>query len=193
MHCGCGYFDNHLAEMTSNKWNEYVTITVEPQFKQLQSSPKKSFFGLKRDSNPYWPLRSRCSAVPAELWRPIGRPIIEFWPASSVIGQLAYLQCMGLHSSAGRALQRERRGHGFESSWSPKKLLFFLANLQLHKLQFNCKGFICIPAVHIISFCTSNKEKRFQKPILLLQHSIMLSTKVFIFFSALHFLVLINR
>ena len=28
---------------------------------------------------------------------------------------LACSQCMGLHSSAGRALQRERRGHGFES------------------------------------------------------------------------------
>ena len=30
--------------------------------------------------------------------------------------------CMDLHSSDGRALQRERRGHGFESRWSPEKL-----------------------------------------------------------------------
>ena len=44
----------------------YVTIAVESQFKQLRSSPKKSFSGLQRDSNP-WPLRSRCSALPAEL------------------------------------------------------------------------------------------------------------------------------
>ena len=34
---------------------------------------------------------------------------------------------MGLHSSAGRALQRERRGHGFESRWSLEKLLFGLS------------------------------------------------------------------
>ena len=27
-------------------------------------------------------------------------------------------QCIGLHSSVGRALQRRRRGHGFESRWS---------------------------------------------------------------------------
>ena len=27
-------------------------------------------------------------------------------------------QCIGLHSSVGRALQRQRRGHGFESRWS---------------------------------------------------------------------------
>ena len=43
-----------------------MTIAVESQFKQLRSSPEKSFSGLQRDSNP-WPLRSRCSALPAEL------------------------------------------------------------------------------------------------------------------------------
>ena len=31
---------------TSRKRNEYVTIAVELQFKQLQSSPKKSISGL---------------------------------------------------------------------------------------------------------------------------------------------------
>ena len=31
------------------------------------------------------------------------------------LNKLASCQCVGLHSSAGRALQRERRGHGFES------------------------------------------------------------------------------
>ena len=33
---------------------------------------------------------------------------------------------MGLHSSAGRALQCERRGHGFESRRRPKKTFFGL-------------------------------------------------------------------
>ena len=46
--------------------NEYVTIAVESQFKQLRSSRKKGFSGLQQDLNP-WPLRSRCSALPAEL------------------------------------------------------------------------------------------------------------------------------
>ena len=39
------------------------------QFKQLQTNPKK-ISGLQRDSNP-WPLRSRCTSLPIELWRPI--------------------------------------------------------------------------------------------------------------------------
>ena len=32
--------------------NEYVTIAVVSQFKQLRSRPKLSFSGLQRDSNP---------------------------------------------------------------------------------------------------------------------------------------------
>ena len=32
--------------------------------------------------------------------------------------QQTLLQCIGLHSSVGRAPQRQRRGHGFESRWS---------------------------------------------------------------------------
>ena len=51
------------------------------------------------------------------------------------LNKLACLQCMGLHSSAVRTLQRERRGHGFESHWSPEKP-FLGAILQLLKLWF---------------------------------------------------------
>ena len=58
---------------------------------------------------------------------------------------------MGLHSSAGRALQRERRGHGFESRWSPppppptkKKNFFSGFTSHLLKLRFNCDGHIFI-------------------------------------------------
>ena len=40
----------------------------------------------------------------------------------SGVDKLACLQFMGLHSSAGIALQRKRRGQGFESHWSPEKL-----------------------------------------------------------------------
>ena len=43
-----------LCELREYKWNEYVTIAVELQVKQLQSNPKKRFLGLQRDSNA-WP------------------------------------------------------------------------------------------------------------------------------------------
>ena len=56
------------CEVWEYKWNEYVTIAVESQFKQLLSSPKKKkgFSGLRQDSNPR-PEHSRCSVLPAEL------------------------------------------------------------------------------------------------------------------------------
>ena len=47
-----------------------MTIAVESQFTLLRSSPKKSFSGFQRDSIP-WPVSSPCSALPAELWKPI--------------------------------------------------------------------------------------------------------------------------
>ena len=59
---------------------------------------------------------------------------VSFLSRVDELNKLARLQCMGLHSSAGRALQRERRGHGFESRCSPEKL--FQATSQLLKLQF---------------------------------------------------------
>ena len=41
-------------------------FAVDTQFKQLRKRSLKKF-RLQRDSNP-WPLRYRCSALPAELW-----------------------------------------------------------------------------------------------------------------------------
>ena len=40
---------------------------------------------------------------------------VSFLSRVDELNKLACFQCMGLHSSAGRALQREHRGHGFES------------------------------------------------------------------------------
>ena len=45
-------------------WNEYVTIAVNRNLRNCEVARKKGFSGLQRDSNP-WPLRSRCSALPA--------------------------------------------------------------------------------------------------------------------------------
>ena len=71
------------------------------------------------------------------------------WPALSVWVFVAQLveHCR---------VQRECKGHGFASLWSPQKLLLW-ATSQLLKLRFNCDGHIfisfgvhIIPAVHII-------------------------------------------
>ena len=44
------------CELREYKWNEYVTIAVNRNLSNCENSPKKSFSGLQRDSNP-WPLR----------------------------------------------------------------------------------------------------------------------------------------
>ena len=62
------------------------------------------------------------------------------------LNKLSGSQCMGLHSSAGRVLQHERRGHGFQSHWSPAEKLFSLPTSQFLKLRFNCDGHISISA-----------------------------------------------
>ena len=48
--------------------------------------------------------------------------------------RIGLLQCMALQSSVGRALQRCRRGHGFESLWSPE---CFLINFQFLRLLYH--------------------------------------------------------
>ena len=80
---------------------------------------KKS--GLQRDSNP-WPLRYWCDALPTELWRhTIDWQLIDLTPN------------VWHHSSVGRALHWYRRGHGFESCWSPD--FFQASSFQLLKLE----------------------------------------------------------
>ena len=104
----------------------------ESQFKQLRNSSKKVFWGLNG-------IRTRgfcvCAAVLHQLSYEDpytgGRPI--YWVHQPVKGvkhrmkwhKLACLQGMGHQSSTGRALQRERRGHGLKSCWSPEKLFFY--------------------------------------------------------------------
>ncbi len=49
---------------------------------------------------------------------------------------------MWLHSSVGRASHRYRRGHGFESRWSPE---FFQASLfQFLKLEIHCDDYLSL-------------------------------------------------
>ena len=67
----------------------------------------------------------------------------------------------GFHSSAGNALQRERRGHAFESRWSPEKLFFGLFRncWNCDSLRWSHIHIICIPTVHIISLWVSSLEE----------------------------------
>ena len=64
----------------------------------------------------------------------------------SWVDELNKLSCflrMGLHSTAGRALQHKRRGHRFKPHWSPPpppQIFFWGTTLQLLKLWFNCDG-----------------------------------------------------
>ena len=58
---------------------------------------------------------------------------VSFLSRVDKLNKLAGLQCMGLHSSAGTALQRERRGHGSNSVEAPKTSVFFRATSQLLK------------------------------------------------------------
>ena len=65
---------------------------------------------------------------------------VSFLSRIDKLNTLACLQCMGLYSSAGRPLQCERRGHGFESGRSPEKL--FCNCLNCDSLQWSHIHFI---------------------------------------------------
>ena len=66
---------------------------------------------------------------------------VSFLSRVDELNKLACLRCMGLHSSAGRALQHERRGHGFESRLSPRKPFFGLFR--------NCLNYDSLRSSHI--------------------------------------------
>ena len=69
------------------------------------------------------------------------------WPASNVWVFIAQI---------GTALKRKRRGHGFESHWSPE--IFFRINLQLLKLQLPLRrSCLHLNFVRIIYFCCQTK------------------------------------
>ena len=68
---------------------------------------------------------------------------VSFLSRDDELNKLAGLQCMGVHSSAGRVLGRERRGHGFESRWSPEKL-FFSGYFAIAQIAIHCDGHIFI-------------------------------------------------
>ena len=63
------------------------------------------------------------------------------------LNKLAFFHCMGLHSSAGRALQGDAEATG-SNPVEPRKT-FFRATSQLFKLRFNCDGHTFISQVYL--------------------------------------------
>ena len=130
-----------------------------PLSKQLRNSPKKSFSGLQRDSNP-WPLRSRCSALLAGLRRPIHQQagqFIEFiWSArgrNETLNEMMWTASVWVfiaqlveHCSA------NAKASGSNPVEAPKNIFFFglFRNcLNCNSLRWSHIHFICIPAVHM--------------------------------------------
>ena len=82
---------------------------------------------------------------------------VSFLSRVDELNKLASLQCMGLHSSAGRALQRHAEATGSNPVEAPKTFFsgYFRNCLNCDSLRWSHNHFICIPAVHIISFSDS--------------------------------------
>ena len=77
---------------------------------------------------PFWDSarKARCSVTALERQDiPEGFSIVNrSMPSPYTKVKLAGSQCVGLHSSAGRALQRERGGHGVRIPLKPRKSFF---------------------------------------------------------------------
>ena len=106
------------CELWKYKWNEYVTIALESQFKHLQSSPKKGFGGFNCDGHIFisfvFPQFTSFRSVFHSFHRlmnSINRPASSVWV---FIAQLVE------HCSA------NAEATGFESCWSPEILFFGL-------------------------------------------------------------------
>ena len=131
------------CELREYKWNEYVTIAVN---RNCENSPKEVFRGFNG-------IRT-CGLCDSLRWShthficiPAVHIIsfsVSFLSRVDELNKLASLQYMGLHSSAGRVLQSQRRGHGFESRWSPEKLFsgYFRNCLNCDSLRWSHTHFI---------------------------------------------------
>ena len=91
---------------TSTKLNEYVTIAVSRNLSNPVEAPKNFFSGHFRNCLNCDSLRwshTHLICIPAVHIISIS---VSFLSRVDELNKLASLQCMGLHSSTGRALQR---------------------------------------------------------------------------------------
>ena len=110
-----------------------VARTQRPRVRIPLKAGKTPFFGLLRNC-------LNCDSIAIQLrWSHIHFICIpavhiipfcvSFLSRVDELNKLACPQCMGLYSSAGRKLQREYWGLGFESCRSPEKTFFFFGLL----------------------------------------------------------------
>ena len=90
------YYWMKWCELREYKWNEYVTIAVNRNLSNCENSPKKRLSGFNG-------IRTRGLCVSAAV---LSQLSYEDPYTVDELNKLAGLQCMCLHSSAGRALQR---------------------------------------------------------------------------------------
>ena len=116
-------YEYRILELRDEELNVKKTITViDATFAAAKRKPEKKI-RLVRDSNP-WPLRYRYSALTNWANKPTG----PGWLGKSVDNvQLSDQLPVGLLAQLVRALQRYRRGQGFESRTSLNFLGFLFA------------------------------------------------------------------
>ena len=145
------------CELREYKWKEYVTIAVNRNLSNCEKARKKDFRGF----NGIW-ARGLCVSAAVlyqpELWRPIcWRPANSLSSSTRERNETQNEMMWTARIQMKFISTNEIHFHGFESRWSPENLFFrlFCNCLNYDSLRWSHAHFICIPAVHIISFCVS--------------------------------------
>ena len=132
-------------------WNEYVTIAVNRNLSNCEIARKKVFRGFNGIRTRGLCVRAAVLYQP-ELWRPIHWRPANLLSSSTRERNETQNEMMW---TAGIQMKWVC-DHRSQSQWSPEKLFFglFRSCLNCDSLRWSHTHFICIPAVHIISFCS---------------------------------------
>ena len=119
---GSNFLNESWMKWIMNCWNTNEmkmwpsSCSRNLSYSEVDRKKKKKDFEASARFEP-WPLRSRCGALCISAVHNSFRSV-SFPSWVDELNKLVCSPCMGLHSSAGRSLQHERRGQGFESLWS---------------------------------------------------------------------------
>ena len=123
-----------------------MTIAVNRNLSNCENSPKKRISGLQRDSNPR-PL-PQFTSFHSVFHSFHGLMNSINWPAPSV---WVFIAQLGEHCSANAEAAGSNPIEALKSFFSG----YFRNCLNCNSLRWSHTQFICIPAVHIISFSVS--------------------------------------
>ena len=159
------------CELREYKWNEYVTIAVNRNLSNCEKARKKKGF---RGFNG---IRTRGLCVSAavlyqpELWRPIHwRPANllssstrernetqneMMWTAGIQMKWVCDHRSESQFKQLRKSPKKKKRISGLQRDSNPFFFGLFRNCLNCDSLRWSHTHFICIPAVHIISFCVS--------------------------------------